>query len=98
MNLFSDYGTHAMAFLTHFQLPIHYKTGNDLLTSLRQSNYTHISDHIHAWHKRRRLIKSQILDQLLVDWFTKPFFPPIARDVAMGGVVTKEQAISSPST
>ena len=40
------------------------------------------------------MIKYQILDQLLVDWFTKSKFPPIAHDVSMGGDITKEQAIS----
>lgn len=40
------------------------------------------------------MIKSQISDQLLVDWFTKSFMPPISRDVAMGGAVTEEQAKS----
>ena len=40
------------------------------------------------------MIKDQILGQLLVDWFTKSLFPPIARDVAMGGVVIEEQDIS----
>ena len=44
--------------------------------------------------RRRRLIKAPIPDQLLADWFTKSLLPPIARDVAMGGVVTKQQAIS----
>ena len=33
-------------------------------------------------------------NQLLADWFTKSLLPPIAWDVAMGGVVTEEQAIS----
>ena len=63
----------------------------DLLTSLRQNTSTHISDHIHGW---RRLIKAPISDQLLADWFTKSLLPPISRDVAMGGAVTEEQAIS----
>lgn len=49
MNFLSYYGTLAMSFLTHFQLPIRYETGTELLTSLRQSNSTHISDHIHEW-------------------------------------------------
>jgi hypothetical protein len=40
------------------------------------------------------LIKATILDQLLVEWFTKSILPPIARDIAMGGVVTEEEAIS----
>ena len=93
-NFFSDYGTLAMAFLTHFQLPIHYETGTELLISLRQSNSTHIYDHIHEWRRRRRLIKAHIPDQLIADWFMKSLLPPIARDVAMGGTVTEEQAIS----
>lgn len=33
-------------------------------------------------------------NQLLAYWFTKSLFPPIARDVAMGAAMTKEQAIS----
>ena len=48
---FRDFGSLAMAFLTHFQLPIRYETGTDLLTSLRQNNATHISDHIHEWRR-----------------------------------------------
>ena len=83
-----------MEFLTHFQLPIRYDTSTDLLTLLRQTTSTHISDHIHEWRQRRRLIKAHILDQLLADWFTKYLLPPITRDVAMGGTVIEEQAIS----
>jgi hypothetical protein len=40
------------------------------------------------------LIKETIPDQLLAEWFTKSLFPPIACDVAMGGVVIEEEAIS----
>jgi hypothetical protein len=40
------------------------------------------------------LIKATIPDQLLAEWFTKSLLPPIARDVAMGGVVKEEEAIS----
>ena len=94
MNFFLDYGTLAMAFLTHFQLPIRYETGTELLTSLHQSNSTHIYDHIHEWKRMRKFIKSQIPNQLLVDWFTKSLLPPIARDVSMGGAVTEEQVIN----
>ena len=93
-NFFSDYGTLAMDFLTHFQLLILYDTNNEVLNSLQKSNSTHISNHIHEWQRRRRLIKSQILDQLLEDWFTKSVMPPIAQYVAMGGAVTEEKAIS----
>jgi hypothetical protein len=40
------------------------------------------------------LIKATIPDQLLVEWFTKSLLPPISHDVAMGGVVTEEEAIA----
>ena len=83
-----------MAFLTHFQLPIRYETSTRLLTCLQKSNSTHISDHIHEWCKRIRLIKAQIPCQLLANWFKKSLFPPISQDVAMGGFVTEEQDIS----
>ena len=68
--------------------------GIDLLTYLRQNTSTHISNHIHEWRRRRRLIKAPIPDQLLADWFTKSLLPSISQDVAMGGAITKEQAIS----
>lgn len=90
---FSDYGTLAMAFLTDFQLPIHYETSTKLLTSIHQSNSTHISDHIDEWYRRIRLIKAQIPYQLLSDWFTKSLLLLSTRDVAMGGVVIEEQVI-----
>jgi hypothetical protein len=83
-----------MDFLTHFQLPMCYETGTELLTSLHQTNSVHISDHIHEWRRQQRLIKATIPNQLLDEWFTKSLLPPIARDVAMGGVVTKEEAIA----
>ena len=68
--------------------------GTHFLTSLRQTMATHISDHIHEWRRRRRMIKFWIPDQLLTDWFTTSFVPPIARDIAMGVCVTEEQAIA----
>jgi hypothetical protein len=56
--------------------------------------HTHISDHIHEWRRRRRLIKLELPDQLLAEWFTKSFVNEIGKDIAMGGIVMKEQAIS----
>jgi hypothetical protein len=91
---FSDFNTLAMAFLTHYQLPIRYDTGTEILTSFKQTKGTHISDHIHEWRWRRRLIKLELPDQLLAEWFTKSFVNKIGKDIAMGGVVTEEQAIS----
>jgi hypothetical protein len=91
---FSNFNTLAMDFLTHYQLPIHYDTRTEILTSFKQTKGTHISDHIHEWRQRRRLIKLELPDQLLVEWFTKYFMNKIGKDIAMGGVVTEERAIS----
>ena len=68
--------------------------GTKILSSLKQTKATHISDHIHEWRWRQHLIKIELLDQLLVEWFTKSFVNDIACDITMGGVVTEEQAIS----
>jgi hypothetical protein len=40
------------------------------------------------------MIKVIIPNILLIEWFTKSLLPPIARDVAMGGVVTEEETIA----
>jgi hypothetical protein len=91
---FSDFNTLAMAFLMHYQLLIRYDTGTEILTSFKQTKGTHISNHIHEWRRRRRLITLELPDQLLAEWFTKSFVKKISKDIAMGGVVTEEQAIS----
>jgi hypothetical protein len=91
---FNNFNTLAMAFLTHYQLPIRYEMGTKIWSSFKQSSSIHISDHIHEWRRRRRLLKVPLPDQLLAEWFTKSLIGPIARDVSMGGVVTEEQAIS----
>jgi hypothetical protein len=79
-----------MAFLTHYHLPIFYETRTKILSSFKQTKDTHISDHIHEWRWRRRLIKLELPDQLLEEWFMKSFVNDLARDITMGGVVTKE--------
>jgi hypothetical protein len=91
---FYDLNSLTMSFLTHFQLPIRYETGTELLTSLCQTTSIHISDHIHEWRRRRRLIKAVIPNQLLAEWFIKYLLPQISHDVSMGGVVTEEEAIA----
>jgi hypothetical protein len=48
-SFFSDFNTLAMVFLTHYLLPIRYDTGNEILSSFKQTKDTHISDHIHEW-------------------------------------------------
>jgi hypothetical protein len=40
------------------------------------------------------LIKLDLPDQLLAEWFMKSFVNEISHDISMGGVVTEEQAIS----
>jgi hypothetical protein len=64
------------------------------LGPFKQSSSTHISDHIHEWRRRRRLIKVPLPDQLLAEWFTKSLIGPISCDVSMGGVITEEHMIS----
>ena len=77
----------------HFQLPIRYETGTEVLTSLRQNTTTHISDLIHEWRRRGRLVKALIPDTLLADWFTKSLLPKISCDVSMSGAVIEEDVI-----
>lgn len=83
-----------MEFLTNFQLPIRYETGTHLLTSLKQGRATHISDHIDEWRCYCHLIKFDISDKLLTDWFTTSFINQIFKDIAMGTCVTEEHAIA----
>ena len=92
--IFQDFNSFAMAFLTHFQLSVHYEAGTHLLTSLKQDRATHISDHIHEWRRRRLLIKFEIPDQLLTHWFTTSFVNQIAKDIAMGACINEEQSIA----
>jgi hypothetical protein len=83
-----------MTFLTHYQLPIRYETETKILSSFKKSCATYISNHIHKWRRRGCLIKIDLPDQLLAEWFTKSFISKIIHDISMGGVVTEEQVIS----
>jgi hypothetical protein len=83
-----------MDFLMHYQFPIRYETGIEILSSFKQSSSTHNYDHIHEWRRRRCLTKVPLPGQLLAEWFTKSLIGPIDRDISMGGVITEEQAIS----
>jgi hypothetical protein len=87
---FADFNTLDMAFLTHYQLPIRYEMETEILSSFKQNKATHISDHIHEWRRRRCLIKLELPDQLLAEWFTKSFVNDIGHDISMGGVVMEE--------
>lgn len=82
-----------MDFLTYFQLLVYYETGTHLLTSLKKDTTMHIYDHIHEWRCKHRLIKFDIPDKFLTEWFKKSFINKIAKYIAMGGCVTEDQAI-----
>jgi len=92
--LFDNFSTLATTFLTHFQLPIRYEMGIELLTNFKKMIATHISDHIHEWRRRHRIVKTYVPDQLLAEWFIKSLLPSITEDVAKGEVVTEEQVFA----
>ena len=89
----NTFGALATEFLKNFQLPIRFETGTKLLTSLRQDTTTHISDHIHEWSCRKRLVKVPIPDHLLANWFCKSLLPHISKYIGLSGVITKDQCI-----
>ena len=69
-------------------MPVRYENDTELLTSLKQSTSTYISNHIHEWRRRRNLVKVFIPNQILAEWFIKLLLPKITEDVAKGGIVT----------
>jgi hypothetical protein len=82
-----------MTFITHYQLPIGYAIGIELLMSLQHDTSTHIFDHIHELRQRHRMINTQILEKLPMEWFTKSLLPPTTKDITMVGETTEEKAI-----
>jgi len=83
----------AFFFLTQFQIPIRYEIEIEILRSPFHDISTYISNHIHKWRKWCRMVKANIPDQLLMEWFTKSLFPPISKDVSMEGETIEDQAI-----
>ena len=83
----------ALTFLNHFQLPIHYDAGTELLSTFWKDKATHILDHIQEWHRRKWLIKAFIPPEFLLEWFLKYLLPYIAKDVSISKVQNEEQAI-----
>ena len=75
-----------MNFINHFQLPVRYDVGTELLSTFRQDKYTHISDDIQEWRRWKRLIKAFIPPEFLLEWFLKYLLPYIAKDVSTSGV------------
>ena len=65
----------AMTFLNHFQLPVRYNTGSELLSTFRQDKAIHILDHIQEWNRLKRMIKAFIPPEFLLEWFLKSLLP-----------------------
>jgi hypothetical protein len=82
-----------LVFLNHFQLSVHYDVGLELLSTLRQDKATHISNHIQEWCRRKRLIKTCIPSEFLLEWFLKSLVPYILKDVSTFGVTSEEEVI-----
>lgn len=64
------------------------------MTNFKKTTSTHISEHIHKWWRRRRMVKTYVPDQLLAEWFINSLLPSIIEDVVKGGVVIEEQVIT----
>jgi hypothetical protein len=82
-----------MAFLNHFQLPVRYDAGTELLANFEQTPVDHISDHIREWRRRKSLIKVPVPPAFLLEWFLKSLVPQLSKDVATSGVFSEEEAI-----
>jgi hypothetical protein len=90
---YSFFGELAMAFLNHFQLPVRYDVGTELLANFEQTSADHISDHIREWRRRKILIKVPVPPAFLLEWFLKSLVPQLSKDVATSGVFSEEEAI-----
>jgi hypothetical protein len=94
------YGSHmtfeslAKAFLTFFQLPIHHDNGLELLSDFKQTSSTHIADHIHEWHRRCSLCKSNTTPQQFLNWFLKQLVSLLSKDVVATFPQLEEEDIS----
>jgi hypothetical protein len=90
---YSSFKKLAMAFLNHFQLPMIYDVGIELMENFEQTKEDHISNHIQEWKHRKSLIKVPFPPEFLLEWFLKYLVPQISKDVAMSGVFSEEDAI-----
>jgi hypothetical protein len=70
-------------FLAFFQLPLCHGTSLEIITDLRQTTSTHISNHIHEWNRQRILCKIEVTKELLLYWFIKSLFLLITKYVAI---------------
>jgi hypothetical protein len=75
LSRYSSFGELAMVFLNHFQLPMRYNVGTELLANFEQTTANHISDHIREWRRRKSLIKVPVPPAFLLEWFIKSLVP-----------------------
>jgi hypothetical protein len=81
-----------LVFLNHFQFLVHYDYGIELFSTLQYKS-THISDHIQEWHIWKRLMKSYIPLDFLLEWFLNSLLPYISNDVSTSRVTYEEEVI-----
>jgi hypothetical protein len=84
----------AKSFLSFFQLPIHHDTRSKILSGCKQNITTHISNHIHEWHRRHNLCKLDTTPQQRIDWFLQSLVPTLSEDVAINLPQTKDELIT----
>jgi hypothetical protein len=92
---YSSFGELVMAFLNHFQLPVRYDVGTELLANFEQTTTDHISDHIREWRRRKSLIKVPVPPAFLLEWFLKYLVPQLSKDITTSRVFSEEDAIMS---
>jgi hypothetical protein len=83
---YSSFGELAMAFLNHFQLPMRYDDGIELLANFEQTTTNHNSDHIREWRHWKSLIKVPVPPTFLLEWFLKSLVPQLSKDVVTSRV------------
>jgi hypothetical protein len=85
-SIYSTFGKLAMVFLNHFQLPMRYDVGMELLANFEKTKADHISDHIREWRRQKSLIKVPVPPEFLLEWFLKSLVTQLSKYVAMSGV------------
>jgi hypothetical protein len=90
---YSSFGELVMAFLNHFQLPVRYDAGTELLAIFEHTTMDHISDHIREWRRRKSLIKVPVPPAFLLEWFLKSLVPQLSKDIATSRVFSEEDTI-----
>jgi hypothetical protein len=90
---YSYFSDLVMVFMNHFQLPVRYDVGTELLANFEQTKVAHIWDHIREWRCRKSLIKVQVPPAFLLEWFLKYLVPQLSKDVATLGVFSEEEVI-----